>query len=185
MNAIACALFLWMSALPAWAAAAEAHGPDWTVLAFQVLNTAILVVALVWFTREPIRDFLARRRSAIAGAIAQADGEVARARAELERLRTRLATVEREAAALLRDAEERAEAERERALARVGQVAARVREEARRVADQEIERARQALREEAGALAVSLASELLQRSVRTDDDVRLVREYSARVGEAT
>lgn len=173
------------AAFPARAAGDAAHGPDWTMLGFQVLNTAILVALLVRFTRQPIRDFLARRKSSIAGAIAQADGELARARAELESLRARLARVEHEAAALLRSAEERADAEREHALARASEVGSRIREEARRVADQEIERARQALREEAATLAVSVAADLLERNVCPEDDARLVRDYSARVGGAT
>jgi len=172
-------------AFPARAASGEAHGPDWVMLGFQVLNTAILVAVLVRFTRQPLRDYLARRRGAIAGAIAEADAELERARAELEGLRARLARVEQEEVALLRDAEERAEAERERTLARAGEVAMRVREEARRVAEQEIERARRTLREEAGALAVSLAAGLIQENVRAEDDERLVREYGVRVGRAS
>lgn len=172
-------------ALPAAAAGDAEHGPDWAMLGFQVLNTAILGALLVRFARQPIRDFLARRRQAIAGEIAAADQELARARAELERVRERLAGLEREADALLRDAKERAEAERENTLARANAIAVRVREEARRVADQEIERARQELRDEAAALAVSHASELLRQSVRPADDERLLRTYNARVGSAS
>jgi F-type H+-transporting ATPase subunit b len=100
-------------------------------------------------------------------------------------VRERLAGLEREADALLRDAKERAEAERENTLARANAIAVRVREEARRVADQEIERARQELRDEAAALAVSHASELLRQSVRPADDERLLRTYNARVGSAS
>jgi F-type H+-transporting ATPase subunit b len=172
-------------ALPAAAAGDAEHGPDWAMLALQVLNTGILGVLLVRFARQPIRDFLARRRQAIAGEIAAAEQEIARAREEVARLRTRLAGLEREADALLRDAQERAEAERENLLARANAIGVRVREEARRVADQEIERARQELRDEAAALAVSHASELLRQNVRPADDERLLRDYSARVGSAS
>lgn len=185
MSALLFAAAVLVVALPAWGASEAGHGPDWAMLGFQVLNTAILIAVLVRFTRAPLRDFLARRKSAIADSIAAADRELESARAEIERLRSRLARVEQDGAAMLRDAEERAEAERERELARAAEVAVRVREEARRVADQEIERARQALREEASTLAVSVATDLLKQGVRPEDDARLLRDYSARVGGST
>ena len=186
MTRVALLLATALVSAPALAAeGGEHHGPSWTMLGFQILNTAILAGVLVRFARRPIREFLSQRRRSIARGIEDAESAQRAARGELDALRARLARADAEAAELERGAVEQAEVERERSLARAQAAAERIREESRGVAEQEVERARQALREEAAQLAVAVAAELVRQNLRSDDDERLVREYVARVGQNT
>ena len=162
----------------------EHAGPSWKLLGLQVLNAALLIAILVYFTRRPLRDFLVQRSRGIARSIEQAEESLRASQSELERMRRRIEGFESEAEEMLYAAAERAEGERVRALERAEATAARIREEAQRVADQEIERARQELRDEAAALAVTLAGELIRDSLRPADQKRLVREYTDRVEES-
>lgn len=161
---------------------AEAHGPDWTLLALQILNTAILIAILVRFLRAPLREFLAQRARGIAEAIEQAQKQLAESRREVAHWRSSLEKHARRAREIQTDVEREAQAEQAQVLERARAAAERIREEARAVADQEIRRAQRDLRREASALAVSLAEELLRENLTPDDDRRLVQAFSERAG---
>ena len=176
-------LLLWLAS-PAFAAtAAEAdHATNWPLLGLQVLNSVVLVLILVRYTRRPIRDFLIQRSHRIRREIDAAESRLGEAEAEIERLRRRLGRFEDEKQEIIARSGEQAEAERAQALDRARGTAERIREEARRVADQEIERARQELQSEAAGLAISLARDLLREQLTPEDDRRLLREYVDRLG---
>ncbi len=173
---------LLLLASPVWAATAAEHGTNWPLLGLQVLNTAVLVLILLRFTRRPIRDFLLQRSHRIRRQIDAAETRLREAETEIEQLRRRLVRFEEEKQEIIARSGEQAEAERAQTLERVRATAERIREEARRVADQEIERARQVLQSEAAELAVSLARDLLREQLTLDDDRRLLREYVNRLG---
>lgn len=159
---------------------AEAHGPDWTLLALQILNTAILIAVLVRFLRTPMREFLTQRSRAIAEGIEQAQQQLAESQRELARWRSSLDEHARRAREIQAEVEREAEAEHAQVVERARAAADRIREEARAVADQEIRRAQRELRREASALAVSLAEEILRENLTPDDDRRLVQAFSER-----
>jgi F-type H+-transporting ATPase subunit b len=163
-------------------AAEEGHGPSGWLFALQVLNGVILLAILVRYGREPLRSFMAQRRREIEGSIREAQERVDAAESELARWRGRLEDVEEETEAILRAAEEQAETERRRTLERAEATAARIRAEAQTVADQEIERARTELQLEAAALATGVAADLVRRSLRSEDDARLVADVIDRIG---
>ncbi len=177
-------LLLWLAS-PAVAAAAAEHGTNWPLLGLQVLNTAVLVLILLRFTRQPIRDFLIQRSHGIRREIDAAEARLSDAEAEIQQLRRRLARFGDEKEEIVARSAEQAEAERAHTLERAQGTAERIREEAHRVADQEIERARQELQSEAAELAVSLARDLLRENLTPEDDRRLVSEYVNRVGGAS
>ena len=63
------------------------------------------------------------------------------------------------------------------------QLATRIVTQARLEVERATERARQSLREEAAALTVQIAEDILRREVRDEDNQALVRRYIARIGE--
>ncbi len=177
-------LLLWLagSALAASEGHAEAahHGPSWSLLALQILNTAILLAVLIYAGRRPIQEFFARRRREIQESIEGARSELEAAERRLQELGGRLEGIDRDRARLLADAEEIARAEELRSQERARRAAERIREEAGRVADQELDRARRALRGEAAALATELAAERLKQAITPEDDRRLIGEFIGR-----
>jgi F-type H+-transporting ATPase subunit b len=164
------------------AAAGESHGPNWSLLFFQVLNATILAVVLVKFAGPALRNYFQQRSSDIRQAIEGAQEKLREAEAEIAELRARLDAFDREAEVLVAGAAEAAEAEGARVHERAQASAERIREDARRVADSEIERARQALRAEAAKLAIEIAAETLREQTTADDDARLVREFTDEIG---
>ncbi len=159
-------------------AASEAgHGPDWTMLALQVLNVGILGFLLYRYAGPFITRALRERSESLRSEIEAARSRLDDVEAENRALRDRLERLDAESGELVERAVEAAEDERARAVARAAQTAEHIGEEARRVADNEIERARQALREEAAELATRLAGEILRERITEDDDRRLVGEF--------
>ncbi len=160
----------------------EAHGPNWNLLFFQVLNATILAIVLVKFAGPALRSYLQQRSSDIRQAIEGAQEKLREAEAEVAELRGRLDSFEGEAEGLVAGVAEAAEAEGARVQERAQASAERIREDARRVADSEIERARQALRAEAAKLAIEIAGEMLSEQTTPEDDERLVREFTDEIG---
>jgi F-type H+-transporting ATPase subunit b len=161
---------------------AEAHGPNWTMLFFQVLNAVILAVVLVKFAGPALRNYFQQRSSDIRQAIEGAQDQLREAEAEIAELRARLASFDGEAEGLVAGVAEAAQAEGARVKQRAEATAERIREDARRVADSEIERARQALRAEAARLAIEIAADTLRDQTTPEDDERLVREFTDKIG---
>ncbi len=178
-----------LATLPEIAAAASAEhgetGLDWGYFFFHALGLGILIGVIVYFAREPLKNFLLDRSDGIRRRIEGAEQALAAARAETAELNARLARANEENAEFVRAACEQAEAERVLALERANQAAERIRQEARRAADQEILRARRELQEEAAQLATNLAAEIIRQSVTPDDDRRLVSEFVEQIGRRT
>jgi len=162
-----------------------AAGPDWGYFLYHSLGLAALLGVLVYFTREPLKNFLLDRSDDIRRQVEAAETALASARAEAAELRARLARASEESEAFIRAAVVQAEAERVLALERAEQAAERIRQESRRSADQEIARARRELQNEAAQLATSIAAEILRQGMTRDDDRRLVAEFVEQIGRRT
>lgn len=161
------------------------HGPDWGYFVYHSIGLAVLLGVLIYFTREPMKNFLSDRSDGIRRQIETAERALAVARAEADELRSRLARIAEENEAVVVAAAEQAESERVLAIERARQAAERIREESRRSADQEITRARRELQEEAARLATTLAAELLRQGMTPADDHRIVGEFVERIGRRT
>ena len=168
------------------AAAEHGHGgPDWAYFMYHSIALALLLGVLVYFTREPLKNFLLDRSEGIRRQIEGAEAALASARAEAAELRARLERASQETEAFVRAAAAQAESERVAARERAEQAAERIRQEAKRSADQEIARARRELQDEAAQLATSIAAEILRQGMTPDDDRRLVGEFVEQIGRRT
>jgi F-type H+-transporting ATPase subunit b len=172
--------FAWLlllgSAAPAAASAGEGAGALGD-LVWPVLNLAILLAALVYFGRRPIRDFFEARHGRIREELDSAARALSEAESRYAEWRRRLAALEAELARIRTQARERAEAEREHLLAGAAAATERVRADARAAVDQELRRAREELRREAAELAIELAAETLRARLTAGDHTRLLDEF--------
>lgn len=147
----------------------------------QLVVFMVLVSVTVKFIWPPMIKALDERSQKIADGLAAAERgkqelaqanqrvelELARSRAENQ---TRLADVERQAAMLIEEAKKTAEAEKARILA-----------EARAEADQEMQRARETLRGQVAALAVSGAEQILKREINPAAHAQLLSQLEAQL----
>ncbi len=145
----------------------------------------IVFMILVWFTMKfvipPIMNALDERANKIAAGLAAADRAKLelneahkRVDAELAQSRNdnqvRLAEADRQAAAVIAEARKTAETEK-----------ARILSEAKAEADQEVQRARDALREQVAALAVKGAEQILKVEIDATRHVALLNELKAQL----
>src|SRR5262245_3212961 len=165
------------AAAPAAASSGGEHGGGPGDLLWTALNLAILLAALVYFGRRPVRDFFASRQGRIRGDLDAAARGLAEAEARHAEWQRKLMALDAETARIREQARARADAEREHILADASAAAERIRSDARTAVDQELRRARQDLRREAAALAIELAAETLRSRVTDADRSRLVDEF--------
>jgi F-type H+-transporting ATPase subunit b len=145
----------------------------------------IVFLILAWFTMQfvwpPLIKSIDERRKRIADGLAAADRaklELTEAHkrvdAELAQTRNenqvRLAEAEKQAAAVIADARKTAEAEKARILA-----------EAKAEAEQEVQRARDTLREQVAALAVKGAEQILKTEIDAGRHAALLGELKAQL----
>jgi F-type H+-transporting ATPase subunit b len=168
-------------ALPASAASEGDHGGGATAFLWQVANLALLVGVLVYFTRRPIRDFLARRRAGVQQDLESSARLLAEAEARLAEWKARAARLDAELAEIRESTRRLAEQERDAILAHARDAAERSRRDATAAVDRELQRARAALSAEAAQLAVDLAGRLLREQVTEDDEQRLFDELLAQL----
>lgn len=136
-------------------------GLDWTTLALQLVNFAILVWLLQRFLYRPVLRVIDARRAALIGEQAEAAHESAAAKRQLADLQAQRAGLAAERAAALARAEEES-----RQLVAAGQAQAQrgaegLMEEARKTLAREREQAQEALRRAALDLAADMARRVL------------------------
>lgn len=177
---------LLLAALPALASGGEGeHGHGEAALpTSEIVNFAILVVALVYFGRGPLREMFGARHARITGDIKSASELLSQAEHRNAEWQRRLADLDRELDDIRASARRRAEEERERILAEAADAAERIRRDAVASVEQELRRAQSALREEAANLSIELAAGILSREVGSGDRDRLMDEFIARVEQA-
>ncbi len=141
------------------------------------LNLVILIAALVYFCRKPLRAYFEQRRSEIQGELQSAADQLATAESTYEKWRRRMDDLEGELDEIRAMSRQRAEAERERIVEDARATAERIRRDATTSIELELRRARETLREEATQFAIELAGERLSREVTKADRDRLIDEF--------
>jgi len=161
-------------------AASGSESVAWDLI-WRVVNLALLLAVLFVFARKPIQAFFQGRRERIQGELQSAAQLRKEAEQRYAKWQRQLIDLDVELERIRATARERAEAERERILADARAAAERIRSDAHVAVEQELRRAREQLRDEASALSIQLASELLQAQVTDADRDRLLDEFTAKI----
>jgi F-type H+-transporting ATPase subunit b len=134
---------------------------DWTTLALQLVNFAILVWLLQRFLYRPVLRVIDARRAALAGEQAQAAHAIEAARQQLSQLQAQRAGLDAERAAALARAEEEGRKLLEVRRAQAQRDADGLLAEARRTLAEERQQAREQLQRAALDLAAEMARRVL------------------------
>jgi F-type H+-transporting ATPase subunit b len=161
--------------------AAASEGGGLADFAWEAGNLLLLLGVLVYVGRKPVLNYLSERRQRIQGSLASSEKLLEDAEARLAEWTQRATRLDEEIEDLHRMARERAEQERSQILEEARVTAERIKRDAASGVDRELERAKQALRDEAADLAVELAGKLLQEEVTDADRDRLVGEFVAEI----
>lgn len=185
MRGVASLLGAALLAAPAVAIAAgggehggEGHGGN---ALWHALNLILLVGVLVYVGRKPLQEFFSGRRREIETNLQRSAALLAESESRLGEWNRRMQRLDQEVEEIRQGARERAAAERDRILADAQVAAERVRRDAGAAIEQETRRARNELRQEATALALDLASDLLRQRMTAEDRARLVDEFIQKI----
>ena len=173
-TALLTALLLLAVASPA---AASEEGGGLMDFVWEAGNLLLLVGVLVYLGRKPVLNYLSERRQRIQDNLASSEQLLKEAEDRLAEWTQRAGKLDVEIEELHQMARERAEQEKAQILEDARASAERIKRDAASGVDREIERAKQALREEAADLSVELAGKLLQEQVTDGDRDRLVDEF--------
>jgi len=150
---------------------------------WRCLNFAVTVGILAYFVTKPIRKGLSGRSEGIAEALAEAEKIKREAEAKFAEYDSKLAKASDEIETIYQEIRHEGELERERILNEARQMAAKIQKDAEQAAELEVAKARTLLRDEAAKMAISIAEELLKKNFKSEDQSRMVDEYTQKVGE--
>ncbi|KIH77839.1 F-type H+-transporting ATPase subunit b [Geoalkalibacter ferrihydriticus] len=144
---------------------------------YRVLNFAVLIAILAFFITRPLKKALAGRRETLAKELEEAQKARDTAEAKFAEYDRKLQDATAEIEQLQAEIRREGELERDKILANARNMAEKMAQDAENAAAQEVAKARRQLRQEAAALAISLARDLLKKNFNEADQKRLVDEY--------
>jgi F-type H+-transporting ATPase subunit b len=175
---------VWSTVAICWASEAGHHAEfNLVEELFRWINFIVLGIVLYKVLSKILARALQDHRQNIQRAIEEAKASRATAERLLRENQQKTANLRQELNELQEQAAQEREALARRMEAEAQQLAARIVTQARLEVERATERARQSLREEAAALTVQIAEDILRREVRDEDNQALVRRYIARIGE--
>jgi F-type H+-transporting ATPase subunit b len=162
------------------------HAPslDLKRLALQFLNFGVLLFILIKFGGAAINKALAARHRQLKADLSAAAELHAAAEAKLAKQEARLVSLEQEIAAMRLGFKAEAEAEKAQLIAAAEERAARIKAETAFLMEQQVREAEQRLRRESADAALTLAGEILRRSMGAPDQQRFLDTFVADVEQA-
>ena len=182
--AVLLGVLVWSTVEMCWAAEAGHHAEfNLTEELFRWINFIILAIVLYVVLAKVLPRALRDHRQNIQQAIEEAKASRATAERLLWQNQQKTANLQQELNQLQAQAAQEREALARRMEAEAQQLATRIVTQARLEVERATEHARQSLRQEAAALTVQIAEEILRREVHDEDNQALVRRYIAQIGE--
>jgi F-type H+-transporting ATPase subunit b len=160
------------------------HHLNWTDFAYRTVAFVIVVGILVKLLRKPIVNFLSSRREEIGRLLAELEAKTAEARSEHARAQARLTSLEEETKKIVDELIAEGEVEKARIIEAAHREAEYIQQQAQIAIEQEIQTARDILKEEVADLAIAAARDLIQKKIKAEDQQRLVHEFMTKVVEA-
>lgn len=143
-------------------------------LIYQWINFVIFAGILIYFLREPFRDFLGDRRERLRKEL----DEVSHARLESEtgfkECRKKMAQADQSIQRLKEELRQEGELEKSLLIRRAKEYAHKIREDAGRMTHQELSRAKETLKKKTFVLALELARKKIEGSITAQDQERLM-----------
>jgi F-type H+-transporting ATPase subunit b len=169
----------------AWASEAEGgHHLNWTDFAYRTVAFLILVGLLVKLMRKPISNFLNARRDEIERLLKELETKAAEAQKRNAEFQVRFASLEQETRKIVDELIAEGEAEKKKIIDAANRQAEYIQQQAHIAIQQEVQAARDSLKDEVAELSVSAAEDILKKNIKSKDQDRLVREFMTMVVEA-
>jgi len=148
----------------------------------RLINFAIIVGALVFFLRKPVRDMFKNRTAEIAKAMEESREARERALAALAEMERKAREMDTETRAMISDAQVRGEKDKQALIEEGKRIVREIEEQVKVGVDIEVQKAKADLAIEASRLAVDLAEGKIKDKITKQDHERIVKDYIASVG---
>jgi len=155
--------------------------PLWLQLFLQFINFAILVAALVYFLRKPLKEYLLKRHDTVKEKIEEADRLLREAEEAKRKYEERLSKLEGEIEAFRALALVEMEREKKKILDDARGLASRISEQARLAYEQEMKEALAKVRAEIARRTITAAERKVRETFRKEDHDRMVEEFIEKV----
>lgn len=171
------------------AAAADAHGggslsaAKLKDLGWRIVNFIALMIILVKFGAKPIGSGLASRRTQIKEEIDDLEQKRVDAEQSYDDFQVKLVNVESEIDTIVDRAVAQAEIEKTKIIEKAEQAADDIKRAAEMAIQNEITEARRSLKDEVAEQAAVMAEELIVKNLTDGDQVKIIDDYLAKVGE--
>jgi F-type H+-transporting ATPase subunit b len=175
--------FAWLS--NAFASEAEhGHHLNWIDFAYRTVALVIVAGVLVKLLRKPVANFLNSRREEIQRLLSELEAKTSEAKSEYSRVQARIASLEEETKKIVDELIEEGEAERKKIIETAHREADYIQQQAQVAIQQEIQAARDSLKDEVADMSVAAAQDIIKKKIRAEDQQRLVHEFMTKVVEA-
>jgi F-type H+-transporting ATPase subunit b len=169
----------------AWASEAEGgHHLNWTDFTYRTVAFLILAGFLVKVLRKPLANFLNSRRDEIQRMLKELETKTAEAQKKNAEFHVRLASLEQETKKIVDELIAEGEAEKKKIIEAAERQADYIQQQAHIAIQQEVQAARDSLKDEVAEMSVSAAEDILKKKIKPNDQGRLVREFMTMVVEA-
>ena len=152
---------------------------------WEILNFLILAFFLFKLLKDPVKKFFQDRAQMFQQQIEEAEGSSFEAEREFKELEKRFELLDEEIQQLRQVITEQGERERNKIIADAKQTAEYMLEKARLESDMMVQSAKMQLRREVIDEAVVIAEESIKKTIRQEDQERLVNEYLHNLKERT
>ncbi|MEB3053504.1 F0F1 ATP synthase subunit B [Bacillus pseudomycoides] len=153
-------------------------------IAYTLLVFLILLIMLRKFAWGPLMGIMKEREEHVASEIDAAEQNNAEAKKLVEEQREMLKQSRIEAQELIERAKKQAEDQKDVIVAAAKEEAESIKASAVQEIQREKEHAITALQEQVASLSVQIASKVIEKELKEEDQVKLIRDYIKEVGEA-
>jgi len=148
----------------------------------RLINFAIIVGALVYFLRKPVRDMFKNRTAEIARAMEESREARERALAALADMERKAREMDAETRTMVADAQVRGEKDKQALIEEGKKIVLDIQAQVKIGVDIEVQKAKADLAIEAARLAVDLAEGKIKDKITSQDHERIVKDYISSMG---
>jgi len=150
-------------------------------LIWRTMNFVVLAGALIILLRKPLAKGLASRRQGIKEELEDLEKRKQAARDELRQYQAKLDQLDKEVEKIVADYIKEGEAVKTKIIEEARASAEKLQQQAKKNIEHEFEKARRELKADMAEQAVAMAEELIKKSIKDEDQARIVNEYLEKV----
>lgn len=161
----------------------EGYSFNWRDVAYQAVNLTILLLVLVYYLKQPVKNFLIERRGIIGNEIDDAQKAIAEAKKIHAEYEEKLKHLDEEIRSLKESIQQQGEIERKEILKQAEMASEKIIAEARESIELESARARREIQSQAIELALDIAEDLIKQHLSSSDKQSMLENFVKRMGE--